>query len=341
MKKRWLIIACVLLQACEKDERLQVTGEQSSLDKNSISSTGSWQQKADVGGIPRFGAVSFSIGDKGYIGTGSSEVGNLQDFWEYDPATETWTRKADLPVALSASFGFSIGNKGYVGAGQSSGGELVRDFWEYDPGTNTWTKKANYPGSGLWGASGFSIGEYGYAGTGNTGLFSGETPDGNPQKDFWRYNPANNTWTRIADFGGVARAFAVAFCIGKNGYLGTGITGLYFNFTKDFWEYDPKSNIWIQKADFGGGLRGWAAGFSIHHKGYIGTGKTVPVSSNDIGERNDFWEFNPGANKWKQVAAFEGGNRAYATGFSIKNKGYLGTGVFEFDVSLKDFWEFK
>lgn len=56
-----------------------------------------------------------------------------------------------------------------------------------------------------------------------------------------------------------------------------------------------------------------------------------------IGERNDFWEFNPGA----QVADFEGGNRAYATGFSIRNNGYLGTGVFEFDVNFKDFWEFK
>ena len=31
---------------------------------------------------------SFSIGNKGYIGTGRTS-GNTQDFWEYDPTTNT------------------------------------------------------------------------------------------------------------------------------------------------------------------------------------------------------------------------------------------------------------
>jgi len=45
-------------------------------------------QKPDFKGNARSSAVGFSIGNKGYIGTGFG--GNflyiLQDFWEYDPS---------------------------------------------------------------------------------------------------------------------------------------------------------------------------------------------------------------------------------------------------------------
>src|SRR6476469_9303945 len=76
-----------------------------------------WVKKADFGGTPRYAPVAFSIGSKGYIGTGNDGIhGNLSDFWEYDPATNTWTQKADFggdPRESAASF--AIGNKGYVG----------------------------------------------------------------------------------------------------------------------------------------------------------------------------------------------------------------------------------
>ena len=42
-------------------------------------------------------------------------------------------------------------------------------------------------------------------------------------KDFWEYDPAANTWTQKADFGGTARYGAVGFSIGSKGYIGTGL----------------------------------------------------------------------------------------------------------------------
>jgi len=46
----------------------------------------SWTQKTDVGGIARQNAVGFSIGNKGYIGTGVDILtGTSNDFWEYIP----------------------------------------------------------------------------------------------------------------------------------------------------------------------------------------------------------------------------------------------------------------
>ena len=79
--------------------------------------TNAWAQKADFGGMVRRNAAGFSIGNKGYIGTGYSFAGPyLKDFWEYDPANNSWTQKAS--VGGSGRFlavGFSIGSKGYVG----------------------------------------------------------------------------------------------------------------------------------------------------------------------------------------------------------------------------------
>ncbi|MCY7409630.1 MAG: hypothetical protein LH473_05100 [Chitinophagales bacterium] len=38
---------------------------------NTILAQGTWIQKADVGGNGRFGGIGFSVGNFGYIGTGS------------------------------------------------------------------------------------------------------------------------------------------------------------------------------------------------------------------------------------------------------------------------------
>src|SRR6266496_2876260 len=85
-------------------------------------------------------ATGFSIGTKGYIGTGYDNFNNaLKDFWEYDPTTNTWKQKADFGgTARYYTTGFSIGTKGYIGTGVENGGaSFVKDFWEYDPTTNT------------------------------------------------------------------------------------------------------------------------------------------------------------------------------------------------------------
>jgi N-acetylneuraminic acid mutarotase len=93
------------------------------------------------------------IGTKGYVGLGGSTV-LLHDMWEFDPAGNRWTRKADFPGALQGGpFSFAIGNKAYVGAGTTAS-----DVWEFDPAQDQWMRKADFPGTTVLGASGFSIG---------------------------------------------------------------------------------------------------------------------------------------------------------------------------------------
>ena len=98
--------------------------------------------------LARYFASGFSIGTKMYIGTGEADEDGwrlFKDFWEWDQATDTWTKKADFPGAARAhAAGFSIGNKGYFGLGGEmgmGGGPVFKDFWEYDQSTDKWARK--------------------------------------------------------------------------------------------------------------------------------------------------------------------------------------------------------
>lgn len=280
----------------------------------------SWLKKADFGGTARDGAVGFSIGSKGYIGTGY-DGSNRKDFWQFDPATNTWTQKADFGgTARSYAVGFAIGSKGYIGTGTDGTFSFKKDIWEYDPSANTWIQKADFGGTARVGAAGFSIGTKGYIGTGS---------DGTKRKDFWEYNPVTNSWAQKADFGGTARDGAACFSTGSKGYIGTGYDGV--SNKKDFWEYSPTTNSWVQKADFGGTARASAVGFAIGTKGYIGTGQ-------DGVNEKDLWQYDPATNIWLQQADFGGAARNSAIAFALNGKGYIGTGCCSND---KDFWEYS
>src|SRR5437773_758723 len=127
------------------------------------SQSDTWLQKADfLGGVRQF-ATGFSIGTKGYIGTGAAAGDSAtQDFWEYDPALDSWTQKADFGGGQRAYFTtFGIGAKGYAGTGalyDALGNTIAEysDFWEYDPALDKWTQIADYGGSPIEHALGFA-----------------------------------------------------------------------------------------------------------------------------------------------------------------------------------------
>ena len=292
-------------------------------------SQNTWVQKASFVGTAREGAIGFSIGTKGYIGTGWIWDTYFQDFWEWDQSTNVWTQKANFPgLARAFASSFSIGTKGYICTGliasDKSGEHYAQDFWEWDQSSNSWTKKSDFAGTGRKTAIGFSIGNKGYLGTGNDGAYT---------KDFWEWDQTTDTWSKKTNLIGGERDFATGFSIGNKGYIGFGEGNISINgstYMQDFWQWDQATDTWTQKANFGGLPRAAAIGFSIGNIGYIGTGNC----SN--GNANDFWEWDSSTNIWVQRANFGGTARGSAVGFSIGTKGYVGTG----DYSLNDFWEY-
>ena len=153
--------------------------------------TNVWTRKSDYPG--KAYDVSFSIGNKGYVGLGYDYVAKsyINEFWEWDQETNIWTRKADFGgLSRIEAFGFSIGNNGYIGTGLvdlSASHNTTNDLWEWDQTTNVWTKKANFGGISRRDASGFSIGNKGYIGLGASGSTD------KFYQDFWEYNPSITT----------------------------------------------------------------------------------------------------------------------------------------------------
>ncbi|MBX7205327.1 MAG: T9SS type A sorting domain-containing protein [Bacteroidia bacterium] len=299
----------------------------SGLEMPAMAQTDGWQRKADFGGNGRDWAFSFSLLGKGYVGTGYDGISLLNDFWEYNPTTDKWTRKSNSPAYRSAGVGFSIGNFGYSGSAS-----LNKDFWKYNPATNSWSRLADIPGDIRYGKPlGFSIGNFGYVGLGT---------DTSEQllHDFWQYNPDSNKWVRKADFPSDFTSTVVAFSIGNKGYVGTGENYLTHQITNEFWEYNPDSDRWTQVMSLGFSARNASVGFSIGNKGYVGMGFV-----NGTGMSNDWWEYDPVTNIWTQISPCnaDGFTSFAGIGFSVGNRGYVGTGLNSNLEWQKSFYEYS
>jgi N-acetylneuraminic acid mutarotase len=133
-----------------------------------------WTRKSDFAGGPRTQATGCAAGSFGYLGTGFYNppfgLGNMffNDWWQYNPANDSWTQKSNLPgpVRRSAvSFGWN--GTAYLGTGMLSNYYPTSDFWSYSPQTDNWTYRQGFP-ENVYNAAGFAVNGIGYIGTGST-----------------------------------------------------------------------------------------------------------------------------------------------------------------------------
>jgi hypothetical protein len=306
---------------------VQVGSKTVTSSTNFIKIASTWVQKNSVPSFGRLGGVSFSIGNKGYVGTGWTGVSYLDDFWEFDQTTGAWSQKATFPgAARYYATGFSLGGKGYIGTGYAFG-NYYKDFWEYDPTSNAWRQRADVGSVARDYAIGFSVDSKGYIGAGYDGI--------NDRVDFFEFNPTTNTWSQVANYQGAGRRRLFSFVIGSKAYVGGGTSSAPNPF-QDFYEFNPSVNAWSRKADIGiNSLLNSAVSFSIGTNGYAGTGGL----GNDV--RSDFWRYNSLTNVWSKKIDFAGGARYGACAFSIGSRGYIVTGYTGVGGSYKnDAWEY-
>lgn len=281
---------------------------------------GTITSKANLPQIRYYG-ISFSIGDKGYIGLGVANSSTAKDLWQYNPSTNTWTQMANFPgTARSGATGFSIGDKGYVGLGETNSSTRNKDFYEYDPSTNTWTKKADFAGSGRRDATAFVISNKAYVGLGN------ESNAASPVlvKDFYEYNPSTDSWIKKSDFAGTSRRIAAGCSIGATGYIfgGLGATTT----SNDIWTYNANTDTWALKASNLSLFFGYSI-FVIGNKAYLYYGVTLS-------------EYDSVNNIIVQQASPSVGG-IYGMSFTIGGKGYFGGGfVSSSSSSIDAFYEF-
>ncbi|MBK0379544.1 Kelch repeat-containing protein [Mucilaginibacter segetis] len=322
----YFMFLAVVLLSCKKQPFNPPT-------KNGI--PGLWKQLGDFTGGGRARAFGFTIGSKGYIlgGHATQDAGfaYLSDFWEYDPATDKWTRKADYPGQASEYIkGFSINNKGYVGTGYGIKGltngnsPQTVEFYEYDPATDKWTRKADFGGVERENTVAFEINGFGYMGLGTDYNYEAD------YKDLWKYDVSADRWTRVADYPGGGSFGNVGFACNGKGYVGLGGSNIN-KLNSDFWQYDPGTDKWVQKANFIGTPRVFSGQFVIGNKAFVcfGESATSPLG--------DSYKYNSLTDTWTKNTNFEGSPRSDLVSFAIDGIGYIGTGN---RGGYADFWKF-
>jgi len=250
-------------------------------------STDSWTKLSDIpSGFNRGWAFAFVINGKGYV-CGGDKTGNFavyKDVQEYNPTTDTWTKKADLPIAMDGAFACSVNGKGYV-IGGFNGSAAVSSVYEYDPVADTWTSKASYPGGQAIFPSGFVINNKIYVGMGSASGMAGS-------KLFYEYNPATNTWAQRASYPGSSRQACIGFAVGNTGYIGGGEENYSVQFT-DFYKYNPISDSWTKDNTLNittGEAAAWCSSFVVGNTAYYGLGATF--TSGSLGFSKKFFKAN-------------------------------------------------
>lgn len=242
--------------------------------------TGAWTQKANYQGGPCYHAAGFTVDNYGYVGTGRiSAVGSIlvQDFFRYDPQTNTWNTIASFPgTGRRGAVSFVINKEGYVGTGQTDFGN-TSTFYKYSPATGQWYTVPTFPGTERTSSVAFTIGNNGYVGTGNTNFGS--------TNDFWQFSSLTNSWSPRASVGPTNRQEAAGFSLNGLGYIGTGDDYSSGNNFKDMWEYNPTSNTWVQIENFQGTARRYLVAFTHGNYGYAGIGTNGT-------NFKDFWKFD-------------------------------------------------
>jgi N-acetylneuraminic acid mutarotase len=297
-----------------------------------------WTAKALLPSPGRETAVAFAVNGKGYlVGGWNSPTQVYNDTWEYDPGTNTWAQKADLPVPTVGrhnAVGLAIASQGYVGTGRDRANVRQNDWWAFNPALNQWTRKADVPGGVRANGFGFGLGNRGYVGGGYSGT--------REQPDFHAYDPATDTWTACAPFPGAARTYVGTFTLstaqGNTGYTVGGYNGFTLLPSTETWAYNPSTDTWTQRAALPAG-RFTMVAWGLGSRGYAGSGLTNS-SGNPLA---DYWAYDPAADTWTAVATLGGGAKGWATGFTLNGKGYLlsGTGPSGTAAPSSELWEYS
>lgn len=280
------------------------------------SASNQWVQRADFGNFGRHRGVAVGIGNKAYAGTGHLNGDGTDewfaDWWEYDPATNAWTQKADYigdnGTGDQDVTAIAIDGIGYISGGWYGGA----GHFKYDPTTNTWTE-LSMPPSTFSNTDPFVINGKGYYlkwGGSNT---------------MHMYDPVSDTWSLIGPLPIALNQRCATFVIGGKGYL-----------KKDFsfYEFDPITLNWTQKANFPGtapnnniGLS--QGGYGYYIGGYLGWGDMY----------QEVWRYDPVSDSWAQMEDYPFAARRWAVKAKVGERCYMGLGTN--GTNFNDWWEFS
>jgi len=203
-----------------------------------------WTKKADMPIATSLHSASV-VDNKIYIIGGTDDLFGWSDYWstawEYDPASDMWTRKADMPTGKARLSTSVVDGKIYAIGGSPHRDAEVSTVEVYDPATDTWMRVADMPRARNWHTSSVVNGKiYTIGGK----IYPSETMVSTVEE----YDPATDTWTRKTDMP-TARGMHSASVVDGKIYVIGGVTGNFGPWVSTMEEYDPVTDTWTKKAD--------------------------------------------------------------------------------------------
>ncbi|MFT6246160.1 MAG: N-acetylneuraminic acid mutarotase [Salibacteraceae bacterium] len=277
-----------------------------------------WQQRANFGSFGRHRGTGVGIANKAYCGLGHLNGApgidyRFPDWWEYDPAANSWAQKADYPA--NGGNGdqdvvvMPLETVAFVGMGEVD----QTNWFKYHAQTNLWTDATDPPvGATFHNEHAFTIGHKGYF----PALFS---------SNFWEYDADLDLWTQRASIPISTQFGNPTFAIGDKGYI---------KISSFFYEYDPALDTWTMKAPYPGLFPNRPKG--IHQNGY---GYIIGGMDASWTWCPEVWRYDPTNDSWLQLQDFPGTTRRWATAVNVGGRVYYGLGTN--GTNFNDFWEFN
>jgi N-acetylneuraminic acid mutarotase len=288
------------------------TGQESPTDRSLVGASNSWTTKermptprahlaAGVANNSSRQPVLYAIGgfDPG--------AGLVRTVEAYNFATNTWTTRASLPIALSNTNGVgNIGGKLYLSGGffETADGASgwSRRLYVYEPGRNTWTRRADLPRKIGQGVTGVINGKL-YVLAGSCDDCAVPTP-----RRLFRYDPTTNKWTTSLPLSPHAHVSGAAAVINGKFYVAGG-KGRDSRDTDRLGVYDPATNQWSTLARMPTARSG-VAGAVLQGRFYVlGHSNVQPGDPQNIVEA-----YNPVTNTWATRAPMPTGRGNLAAG---------------------------
>ncbi|MBN1877655.1 MAG: S8 family serine peptidase [Anaerolineae bacterium] len=199
---------------------------------------GQWVSKANKP-TSFFGNGAAVIDDKIYVPGGFTD--DTAGDWSpsdtleiYDPASDTWSTGASMPMVRGGQSVAVANGKLYVFGGGPSTlfTDLYLEVWEYDPATDAWAVKGDMPYQMVFGGATSLNGKI-YVG----GDYRGYS-------DFYEYDPATDTWTELAGFPDGGRKDPILVGVDDKVYLYGGDNGYWGAAYATAFVYDLSYGIW-------------------------------------------------------------------------------------------------
>jgi N-acetylneuraminic acid mutarotase len=220
------------------------------------SATNTWTTRASLPQALRSTNGAGVINGKIYLSGGERyDRSIVASLFVYDPATNQWSRKKDMP---GRGFGGVTGvyqNKLYVvtGCDNVPGCSSTKGLFRYDPAIDAWTFLSLVPHAHHAGMGGFLGGKF---------YLTGDVLS--PSRVLDVYDPATNSWGIRAPMPS-GRSGAAYAAIGGKLYIAGGSeedlqkTGWFF-LSRSVLRYDPTSDQWSSLTPLPRDLRGLAGG---------------------------------------------------------------------------------